>query len=113
MISIDVLVAEVSGLNRQDLDLWIAQSWVRPDDDAGDLMFQDIDVARIKLILELRGTMEIDDHAMPVVLSLLDQLYDMRRQVQALGTAITETAPDDVQRALAQRLTQQMRGVLH
>ncbi|WP_394152837.1 hypothetical protein [Loktanella salsilacus] len=113
MMHIDVLVTEMSGLNRQDLDRWIAQNWVRPDHDAGDLVFHDIDVARIKLIVELRSTMEIDDRAMPVVLSLLDQLYDMRRQVQTLSRAISETAPDDVQRALARRLAQHLQGNLH
>ena len=107
MISIDILVAQVSGLNRQDLDRWIMNSWVRPDEDAGSVVFQEIDVARVKLIVELRESLDINDDAMPVVLSLLDQLYDLRRRFHALGEAIAETAPEDLQRALAQRLARQ------
>jgi chaperone modulatory protein CbpM len=57
--------------------------------------------------VELRESLDINDDAMPVVLSLLDQLYDLRRRFHALGEAIAETAPEDLQRALAQRLARQ------
>jgi chaperone modulatory protein CbpM len=44
-------------------------------------------VARARLIVELRDTAEVNDAAMPVVLSLLDQLYDLRRQLRRLHRA--------------------------
>ena len=104
MINIDVLITQLSGLQRQDLERWILNEWVRPDRGAGTFVFREIDVARVKLIQELRDDMEINEAAMPVVLSLLDQLYDLRRRMRVLGAAIGETAPEDVQQNLTNRL---------
>lgn len=104
MISIDILIAQISGLERQDLEQWIRNDWVRPDKQSGAFVFLEMDVARVKLIWELREDMDINDEALPVILSLLDQLYDMRRRYHALGDAIAETAPDELQRRLAARL---------
>ena len=46
MIGIDVVIAEISGLTRQDLERWIANAWVRPDRSADGYAFREIDVAR-------------------------------------------------------------------
>lgn len=78
--------------------------WVRPDTETGTFVFREIDIARVKLIQELRDEMEINEAALPVVLSLLDQLYDLRRRMRVLGDAIGETAPEDVRQNLANRL---------
>lgn len=94
MISIELLIAQTPGLARSDLDRWIENQWVRPDTSAGSLAFAEIDVARIHLIRELRDELEINDAAMPVVLSLLDQLYDHRRQLRALCAAISPELRD-------------------
>jgi chaperone modulatory protein CbpM len=104
MISIEVLITQVSGLLRQDVERWISNEWVRPDRQSGIFVFREIDVARVRLIQELRQDMEINEEALPVILSLLDQLYDLRRRMQALGDAIAETAPEYLQHELATRL---------
>jgi len=88
MIGIEILVAQVRGLQRADVDRWIAQQWVKPDGTAGQYAFQDIDVARVRLIRELRDELQVNEEALPVVLSLLDQLYDMRRRLHDLGEAL-------------------------
>jgi len=106
MISIDILIAQVSGLERQELNRWIVNEWVRPVRQSGIFVFDEIDVARVKLIWELREDLEINEEALPVILLLLDQLYDLRRRFHALGDAIAETAPEDLQRELATRLAQ-------
>lgn len=84
MITIDVLVARIPGLSREELDRWIANQWVRPDTSSGALVFAEIDLARIRLIRDLRDDLDVPEAALPVVLSLLDQLYDHRRQLRAL-----------------------------
>ena len=81
MISIDVLVGSTKGLNQQDLDRWIANDWVRPDVAYGIRVFQEIDVARVELIRDLRDDFGVNEDALPVVLLLLDQLYDLRRHL--------------------------------
>ncbi len=104
MIGIEVLVTQLSGLQRQDLERWIRNEWVRPDGRDGNYAFGEIDVARVRLIQELRDEMQVNEDALPVVLSLLDQLYDQRRRMRELGAALLRTAPEDLRRTLARHL---------
>jgi chaperone modulatory protein CbpM len=104
MITLSAVIARTSGLERRDLERWIVEDWVRPDREGGEYLFQEVDVARVLLIQELRDQMDIDEVALPVVLSLLDQVYDLRRRLRQLGDALSEIAPNDVQRALAEHL---------
>ena len=84
MITVEVLLAQLPDLPREDLERWIAYDWVRPDGSRGDYAFREIDVARVRLIRELRDDLEVNERSMSVVLLLLDQLYDLRRQMRAL-----------------------------
>ena len=84
MISVDFVLSQAPGLPREDLERWIAKAWVRPDGGPGAYVFHDIDVARVLLIRELRDDLEVNEAALPVVLLLLDQLYDLRRLVRGL-----------------------------
>ena len=104
MITIDVVIAEVSGLSREDLEGWIANEWVKPERQAGHYAFAEIDVARVRLIQQLRDEMDVNEAALPVVLSLLDQLYDLRRQMRDFHAALVEVAPDDIRRKLTEHL---------
>ena len=101
MVSIEVVVKHVFGLKRRDLDRWIENAWVLPDGQAGRYAFRDIDVARVVLIKQLRDEMDVNERALPVVLSLLDQINDMRRRMRTFGDALCHTAPRDVRRDLA------------
>ena len=96
MIDIDCLTAQVTGVNRQDLERWILMDWVRPDKEDGRYVFQAIDVARVRLIRELLDDMKLNEEAMPVVLILLDQLYETRRRMREAGRAITLLAPAEL-----------------
>ncbi len=81
MIGFDLLLAEVPNLPRDDLERWIDNDWVKPDGRPGAYQFREIDVARVRLILELRDELEVNEAALPVVLLLMDQVYDLRRQI--------------------------------
>jgi chaperone modulatory protein CbpM len=105
MIGIDVLIAEIEGLNRQDLQRWIDNDWVRPGRDASGYFFYEIDVERIRLIQQLCHGMQINEDALPVVLLLLDQIYDLRRCMRALSKAIQHTTTGETRQRLAQHLT--------
>lgn len=105
MITIDALVIQLRGLRREDLTRWIDSAWVRPTAGApGQYLFGEIDVARVRLILELRDEMQVNEDALPVVLSLLDQLYALRRQTRQLAEALGQAAPDEVRADLLRRL---------
>ena len=85
MITLDILCARFTALNPDDLRRWIAEGHVRADRAADDLVFTEIDVERVRLILELRDLMQVNEEALPIVLSLLDQIYGLRRRIRALG----------------------------
>jgi chaperone modulatory protein CbpM len=104
MITVETLFVEIRGLQRQDLDRWITNAWVRPDGEPGRYLFREIDVARIRLIMELREHLEIEEPALPTVLSLLDQLYDMRRRLRGLNKALEETVPPEIRERLLEKL---------
>ena len=47
-----------------------------------------MECARVRLICTLTYELEIDSGALPVVLSLLDQLYDTRQRLLSLSRAV-------------------------
>jgi len=104
MISLELLVTQVSGLERQDLERWIGNHWVRAEGGDGHYQFHDIDIARIRLIQELRDELKINEDALPVVLSLLDQLYDLRRCLREFSDVLVRTAPPEMRPHLAAHL---------
>lgn len=104
MITIDALFVQVRGLQRDDLARWIDNAWVRPGGTPDQYLFHEIDVARVRLILELRDEMQVNEDALPVVLLLLDQLYALRRQTRQLTEALDQAAPDDVKADVRRRL---------
>jgi chaperone modulatory protein CbpM len=104
MITIESLCATVSGLDPVNLQHWIDNAWIRPDGEPGRYHFQEIDVARVRLIVTLRDDLGLDEDALPVVLSLMDQLYETRRQVRRLCSAIETSLPENVRHALLDQL---------
>ena len=88
MTRIDDLVAAISVLQRGDLEAWIREEMVRPQEEGGMLLFTDMECARIRLICTLRYELEIEPDTLPVVLSLVDQLYDTRQRLLSLAAAV-------------------------
>jgi len=80
-------ITEVTGLFPDltvvELTQWVEQGWVVPDADGTVLVFREIDVARVRLIHDLRRDMDLGEDAIPLVLSLLDQIYELRSQLKA------------------------------
>jgi chaperone modulatory protein CbpM len=79
MMRIDDLVEQIAALQRGDLEAWISEGIVSPQQEAGAPLFSDIECARIRLICTLRYELEIDAETLPVVLSLVNQLYNTRQ----------------------------------
>lgn len=104
MISMDIVLTLVSGLQRQDLERWVVHRLVLPDVSAGGYVFGEIDVARVRLIRELRDDLQVNEEALPVVLSLLDQLYEIRRRMRELGDVLGRTVPLELRQSLALQL---------
>lgn len=81
-------------LTHAEVTMWVEEGWVEPDREGDGFVFGEEDVARIGLIVDLRRDLEIDESAMPVVLSLLDQLHAARAALKRIAAAISELPPD-------------------
>lgn len=95
------VVARIRRLTVRELRLWVSEGWVQPASGERGPVFDDVDVARLRLLCDLRKDMSIPADAVPVVLSLLDRLHETRRELQCLAAAV-DTQPDEVRRAVLQ-----------
>lgn len=103
MIEFDAVLRLVQ-LQAAELEHWIAERWVLPERGAGTYFFQEVDIARVHLIVELRRDLLIDEEAMPVVLNLLDQIYALRRRLKSLEAAVG-AQPEEMRAAVRALLT--------
>jgi chaperone modulatory protein CbpM len=103
MIAFEELIHRLRGLDRRDLVRWIENRWVLPEQHGETWIFHEVDVARVELILEIRKEFSIDDDALALVLSLLDQVYDLRRQLGRLCDALA-AQPSDILAAIRRAL---------
>lgn len=88
MITLAAVLERMPGLNADTLHVWIREDWVRPLRRGGEPVFEEVDVARVRLILELRDELDMGEAAIPVVLSLLDELHATRRDVRRLADVL-------------------------
>jgi len=96
MMRLDIVVTQFPDLEIIELTGWIEQGWIRPEADGG---FETIDVARVRLIYELRRDLGIAEDAVPMILGLLDQIYDLRATLKGISAAL-ETQPPAVRDAV-------------
>lgn len=93
------VVASVRRLHLRELRTWVHEGWIRPAlGDEGPL-FDDLDIARIRLICDLRKEMSLPEDAVPMVLSLLDQLHGLRHELRTLAEAI-DHQPEETRQAV-------------
>ena len=102
MKSLDEVLVELRTVQRTEILAWIEASWVRPEADDHEPRFRQGDVARLRLIRELHHDLAIDTEAMPVVLSLVDEMYTLRRRLAAVARALAET-PAEVRTTVVTR----------
>jgi chaperone modulatory protein CbpM len=99
MMRVRSVAALFANLDEAELVVWVERGWVRPEPDETDWVFQDIDIARVRLIHDLRHLMDMSDEAVPLILSLLDQVHDLRAQLGAVLRAV-DAQPEPVRRAI-------------
>lgn len=100
MMRIQAVIALFPDLQEGELLAWIEQRWVQPDRSLDEEpIFHDIDIARVQMIYDLRHRLEVHEETMPLVLSLVDQVYELRRNLKAMSRALEEQ-PDDIRSAI-------------
>ena len=109
MMTLSEVVRLLGRVDRVELTQWIEAGWVVPARrEAGEPEFSELDVARVCLICDLRHDLAVEEETIPLVLSLLDQIYALRRQMNALTAAIRQQ-PDEVRQAILEVLDQPRR----
>lgn len=81
-------IIRIHHIKKVELQAWMDQQWIRPEITPAGPMFDEADEARIVLIRELRQEFMVNEDAIGVVLSLLDQLYAARRVLKCVNDAI-------------------------
>jgi chaperone modulatory protein CbpM len=105
MRTLSEVVLLVGRIDRVELYRWVELGWIAParsivpEESTDEPAFSDLDIARVRLICDLRHDLAVEEETVPLVLSLLDQLYAMRRHINALSGALRQQ-PEDVRRAI-------------
>jgi chaperone modulatory protein CbpM len=75
-------VSEITGIDRSTIVTFIRLNWICPM--TADEIDQE-DLARLRLIQDLKNTFGANDEAVPLILHLMDQLYSLRHQLKKYG----------------------------
>jgi chaperone modulatory protein CbpM len=73
-----------SGLQVQTLEFWLEQRWLIPQDTSAGMTFSDMDIARARLIQDLKTDFGVNDEGVDVILHLVDQIHGLRRALAQL-----------------------------
>lgn len=101
------VVAHIERLTLHELRIWVREGWVRPAQGAHGLVFDDLDVARIRLLCDLCKDMALPNEAMPVVLTLIDNLHRTRRELRQV-TEVVDEQPNAIRKAIIRTLRQRI-----
>jgi chaperone modulatory protein CbpM len=97
------VVATVTRLTATRLQAFIAAECVIPAHREGALVFDEADLARLELLCELAEDFELDEEALGLVMSLIDQVHGLRRQLRGLAGAV-EAEPEAVRTRIRARI---------
>lgn len=95
MLDVQAVIASVRGLSAERLHAWTAEGLVRPTLREAEVLYAEVDVARLRLLVTLEDDLAVDRDTVPVILGLLDQIHGLRRALRVLGEAV-ERQPDEV-----------------
>lgn len=90
----DEIVATVTRLTRRQLVRFIEGDLVRPERSDGGYVFRVVDIARLELLCDLSQDLDLDDTALSIVISLIDQLHATRQELAAMVRAIDAVPAD-------------------
>lgn len=78
-----------SHLDLPTLNVWIEAEWLVPIATKRRLDFSDAELARVRLIQDLKADFGVNDEGISIILHLLDQLHGLRclvQDIQIMGT---------------------------
>jgi chaperone modulatory protein CbpM len=96
LYSEDDVVASVTRLTRKQLVSFVQARVVTPKHSVKGPVYHQMDIVRLELLCELSEQFDLQDEALGVVISLIDQLHGVRGELRTVVDAIA-SEPDDVQ----------------
>src|SRR5688572_13128403 len=90
MTTLDELLRLHGSLTTMHVERWVARGLLRPVERGEDWSFEQIDVARARLLAELADEIGFDDEAVETIISLVDQVHTLRGQLDLLARAVAE-----------------------
>lgn len=97
------VVGLIEELTVEHLRVWVSEGWIAPRIAESGPVYEEIDVARLRLVCQLKHEMNVNDDALPVVMRLVDQVYGLRRTLRRMSQAI-EDQPKSVRERIAKAL---------
>jgi chaperone modulatory protein CbpM len=70
------------------VERWVQLGLLRPAGEEDGWSFEEVDVARARLLAELSGDLGFDEESLETVVDLVDQVHTLRRQLHQIGLAI-------------------------
>ncbi|HVJ54859.1 MAG TPA: chaperone modulator CbpM [Aliidongia sp.] len=93
MMRLQAIVAQYADLAPAELESWIERRWIQPERATDGWVFHEVDIARIRLVYDLRRDLDVGEEILPMVLGLLDQIYELRSGLKAVSRAIAQQSP--------------------
>ena len=103
MTTLDDLLRLHDRLTTMHVERWVARGLLRPTGGTDTWTFEQIDVARVRLLAELEADIGFDDEAVETIVGLVDQVHTLRGQLDLLARAIADQ-PAETRAALAASL---------
>lgn len=99
------VVTTVTRLTQSQLSRFIEAAFIKPQRASGGYVFHPVDVSRLELLCDLEQDLELDETALGIVISLIDQLHAARRELADMASAIG-ILPTDLQAKIMAELKQ-------
>lgn len=92
----DDVVTTVTRLTRSQLLSFVEGELVRPEREGSGYIYRRVDIARLELLCDLSHDLDLDETALGIVISLIDQLHVARQDLAKMARAI-DSLPADTQ----------------
>lgn len=99
----------VEALTSRRLETWVTARLVQPVQSAHGNLYRDVDLARLALLCELDEGFALDDEALTLVMSLLDQVHELRAEMHSLMQALAQE-PEEVRLRLRILIANHIKG---
>ena len=93
MTTLDELLSLHGSLTTMHVERWVARGLLRPVGQGDAWTFEQVDVARARLLVELADEIGFDDEAVETIIGLVDQVHTLRGQLDLLARAIADQPP--------------------